>query len=662
MSMDHRTRRLVLLLGALVILGAFWMSVWNGMDRSALARVPILDEAHYLKRAVEIRDQGWFPDSMFIMSPLYSYLVAATGSGRLFDEHRIREGTPPHGIRLLQALLWAGTGFLLWRVGRDLFGPRWGWAPPFLWLGYGPAAVLAGQVLMEIPLVFAATYALALSGGHVGPKSPLGRALISGTMVGAAFLLRGTAIVLVVPVILGLMPERSWRIWRNGRSWLVRGIPVLLAVTLVTLPFVVLNSVRAQRLAPPATNGGLNLYIGNGPEADGFFRAPPGYDVETDPSGAKYLSDLLGRTIVDPLTVDRTWAGEARAAMAADPVRALGLWVRKIRLHLVGVEIPQVSAFNAWYRFVPLLRGLVVPWALLAAAGLAGGVLAWRRQPALGIWLGAALLLIAVQSLFFVVTRYRLILVPSLALGTVALMQEFVVRRGRKLAVAVAVCVLSVLAVWPWDLAETVRGFAAGGLVNEAVRWEHLASADASVNPAAAGRELEEAEILYRRSLALVDHEAGPWVGLGRVLWNRGERTEAMNLLAEGLNHVPEPLDLLRDLIGKLIRNGQLAEALPYLGAAIELAPRDAEILHNMVIALAGVGQLDEATAFARRLVDIHPDDPRGYLDLGIVLIQAGKSQEAADVFEEGLQKAPGHSGLKKYLDQARELPSAEEN
>ncbi len=657
MSMNQRTRRLVLLLGALIILGAFWISVWKGMDRSALAKVPILDEAHYLQRAVEIRDQGWFPDSMFIMSPLYSYLVAATGSGRIFDEHRVREGAPPHGIRWLQALLWAGTGFLLWRVGRDLFGPPWGWAPPLLWLGYGPAAVLAGQVLMEIPLVFAATYALAVSGGHVGPKSALGRGLISGAMVGAAFLLRGTAIVLVVPVMLGLMPRGSWRIWRNGRSWWMKGVPVLLAGTLVTLPFVVLNSVRAQRLAPPATNGGLNLFIGNGPEADGFFRAFPGYDVETDPSGARYLSDLLDRPILDPLAVDRTWAGEARTAMADNPVRTLGLWVRKIRLHLVGVEIPQVSAFNAWHRFVPQLRALIVPWALLAAAGLAGGVLAWRRQPALRIWMGAALLLIAVQSLFFVVTRYRVILVPPLALGSVALLRELVVRRGRALAVAVAVCILSVLAVWPWGLAETVRGFAAGGMVNEAVRWEHLASADASANPTEAGRDLEEAEILYRRSLALVDHEAGPWVGLGRVLWNRGDRNGSMNLLAEGLNHVPEPLDLLRDLIGKLLRNGQLADALPYLDAAIKLAPREAEILHNMVIAQAGVGHLEEAAAFARRFMAIHPDNPRAYLDLGIVLIQAGKHQEAAIVFEEGLQRAPGHPGLKKYLDQARELP-----
>ena len=91
------------------------------MDRSVLSRAPILDEAHYLEKAVEIREQGWWPDQPFTMSPLYSYLVAATGSGRVIDEHRLRAGTPPSGIRWLQAFLWTATAWIIWRVGNQAF-------------------------------------------------------------------------------------------------------------------------------------------------------------------------------------------------------------------------------------------------------------------------------------------------------------------------------------------------------------------------------------------------------------------------------------------------------------------------------------------------------------------------------------------------------------
>ncbi len=375
--MNRLLPRLILALAFLVLLGAFWATVWHGVDQSVLSRVPILDEAVYLQRAATITDQNWLPSDPFTMSPLYSYLVALTGSGRTLDEFRLRSDGPPRGIRWLQALLWFGTAWILWRVGRDLFGLRWAWGAPLLWLGYGPAAILATQVLMEIPLAFVATLALAVSGGHVGPASHRGRALLSGALVGAAFLFRGTAIVLLVPVVLALVPDRS------SRSWRAVALPVLATLILVVLPFTVFNSVRAGRPVPPALNGGVNLYLGNGPGASGFFRVIPGYDLEKDPSGTEYLSRAFGQTIPDAWTANRIWTAEARAAMLTDPVRVLGLWAQKIRLHLVGIEIPQISAFSAWPRQAPILRGLFVPWAFLAGAGLAGGVLAWRRYKAL---------------------------------------------------------------------------------------------------------------------------------------------------------------------------------------------------------------------------------------------------------------------------------------
>ena len=114
--MVGRTPRLAVIIVGLILLGAFWTTVWRGIDRSVLTRVPILDEAVYLQRGAELSQQDWLPDSPFILSPLYSYLVALTGSGRTLTESRLRSGDPPLPIRVVQALLWLAIAWLLWRV------------------------------------------------------------------------------------------------------------------------------------------------------------------------------------------------------------------------------------------------------------------------------------------------------------------------------------------------------------------------------------------------------------------------------------------------------------------------------------------------------------------------------------------------------------------
>lgn len=661
--MSQRARNLAMMSGALVLLVGFWITVWHGMDRSALSRVPILDEAHYLQRADQIRQQGWLPADPFTMSPLYSYLVALTGSGRAIGPDQVREGPPLFGIRILQALLWLGCAWVLWQVARDLLGARWGWGPPLLWLGYGPAAILAGQVLMEVPLAFVTALALAVSGGWVGTAGCRGRALLAGALVGAAMLLRGTAVVLVVPVLWAMVTSPACRRDMARRSWLAATLPAGLALMLVVVPFVVFNSLRAGQPAPPAMNGGVNLYIGNGPGADGFYRAFPGFDVEQDPSGAVYLSRRTGRAIADAWTADRVWAVEARQAIRSNPRGTLKLWGRKVWLHLVGMEIPQVSAFSAWRRQVPLLRALPVPWALLAIGGLAGGVLAWRQVPRLRPWLLAVVLLIAVQSLFFVVTRYRLILVPTLALATSVLARELWTRRGRPLGIALAAVVLASVVVWPWGLARQRARLQAGGLDNEAVRWEHLAAAagGAEADPAVAQEYLTEAETLYRRSRAVVGDQADSWRGLARILWTRGERDRAITLLSEGLARVTDTRAMRRDLIGMLMRQRRPAEAADQLSVALQAEPADMDLLENMVIAQAQSGRLAAATATAREMVSLHPGDPRGYLTLGKVLGQAGDLPAAAEAFNEGLRRLPRNVELKRNRDHVLDLMAAEQ-
>ncbi|MFT5234485.1 MAG: tetratricopeptide (TPR) repeat protein, partial [Candidatus Krumholzibacteriia bacterium] len=466
--------------------------------------------------------------------------------------------------------------------------------------------------------------------------------------VGAALLFRGTAVVLLVPVVFALRPDRSFGSFRAA-VW-----PAMVAMLIIILPFTVFNSMRAGRIAPPAMNGGVNLYIGNAPGATGFFEPILGFDAENDPSGAEYLSKKYGEKIIEPWAANQVWLQDGRQAILNDPLRTAGLWLRKVRLHFVAIEIPQISAVSTWQRQAPLLRALVVPWAFFAAAGLAGGILSWRRYPRLAPWLIAVLLLIAAQSLFFVVTRYRIILVPTLALASVAMLRELTRRQWRDfllLAIAVAL-------VWPWGLDGVRRNFKVGALENEAIRWEHTAKA---AEPAAADLDLAEAESLYRESIAIADHRVDSWQGLGRVLWLRNEQAAAIETLTEGMEKVKVKQGLRDDLIAMLVRQGRLGEALPHLELALQDAPDNADHLHNAAVAMSEAGRPIESVTMAQNLIIAHPTDSRGYFDLGVLYARSGLMAQARDVFAAGLRQVPNHPELMRNLARVEEALAAEE-
>jgi len=641
----NRWGRLVAAAVALVVAAA-WFVAWRDLDRTPLSRVPVLDEAHYLREGAAIAAGRLVPERPAVMSPLYPYLVAATGGGRVLDAHRVRIGPPPWGLRVVQFAMWLGTAWLLLREGRRLLPPGVCWLPALLWLLYRPGAVLAGSALMEVPLAFLATLgmSLAIAAGEdgAGVGGSRWRAAAAGVCLGLAALLRGTALLLLVPAL-----SVCGRGDRRGRR-----AAILAAALLAMSPFILSNTARLGRPAGPSLNAGINLYIGNGGEANGMYQSFRGLDVGEDPSGRRFLSERLGRELADEGAADRAWAAEAWRAVKERPLHTVGLWLRKLRLHLVAAEIPQISPDAAWAREAPVLRLFWVPYGLLAAGGLAGAALALRRDPRLRPWALGLLLIVVAQSPFFVVSRYRLVLVPGLALLTGAATAALLRRRGRSLAAAGAVVVAAALAVQPWGLGDGLARLAAAGDLNEAVRWSRLAEASwaAAAEDGPAGQLERRAEDLFRAAIARDPAHPEAWRGLAASLLRSGRDAEALACLREGMARAAPAVDVRRDFAALAVRQGDAAAAWPVLLDLLRGAPADPDLLHQAVVASSRTGRDDEAEALAGRLTEVAPDDPRGWLDLGVVLARAHRYPEARTVFDAGRRRLPDHAGLREQL------------
>lgn len=645
------------------LLAAFWAVFLPQAERSVFGRVPLLDEAYYLDRAAAAPD----PAEPHYMSPLYPRLIDLTGAATPAGQSRVLPAGRLRGLRALQIACWLGIVALLrWQAGRrlaPLVAPGWrrelvAWLPALLFALYRPGAVYAVSVLVDVPLAFLMTAFLVLATELALPKDApatsrrtpawtrLALPAALGVVIGLAGLLRGSALALLP---LGLA-SAAWPA-RPRRRAVGAAVAVALGAAVALAPAVIHNSRAAGRPVGPALNGGVNLYIGNGPEANGFYVAVVPGSWLLDPAGREFLAGRFDLPAVSLAQADSLWLDAAMASIREKPLRAGGLWLRKLWLHMQGWEIDQLTTLDGWTRSAPALRALPVPYALLSVAGLVG-LAAARRSSAGRWWAATFLVLLFVQSAFFVVSRYRLSLVPALALlaglAVARLLSEGAFSGRRPRAWLLAALPAALLAV-PWGLGDVRRDWRAMAAANEALRWAETGRAER--NDAALAR----AEALYRRALEGPTASPAPWLGLAMVLHERGDAAGAEQVLLRGLEPVTQDLDLHKQIIRLQLDGGRRDDAFPRVLAALREHPRDRDLLHWAAVLHEQAGQREPALAAAQALRRHHPDDPQAYVDLGVLLARAGDLPGAAAVFAEGLRRAPGHADLAANLAKARE-------
>ncbi len=639
--------RYTLIVPALVIclLAVWWAILLPRAERTVFARVPVLDEIYYLDRSVDPDpdDQGYF------VSPLYPRLIAWSGSAVSPAEDQPIPPARLRGIRLLQVACWLGTVLMLFLISRRVLAPPVVegralpfliWLPSLLFVLYRPAAIFTVTILLEIPLTFLVTLFLFLL---MSSRRSWLFPVLTGVVLGLAGLLRGTVLVLaVLPLVL---------IWTGaegrGRR-LVATLVLVLAVLLPLVPGSWHNSQRAQTLKGPTLNGGLNLYIGNGPQANGFYVEPMRGDRRRDPAGRGFLAQRLGLSSVTLDQADAIWTEEALAHMRQAPERVLGLWVKKFWLFLQGWDMDQLTPQEGWRRQVPLLNAHFLPYGTLMCLAMAGALATWRKMKPMGWWLAGLLLLVAAQSVFFVVGRYRLVLVPFLCLlagGGLAYLLARVPTDRRALVVWILGGALALLIVFPWGLQVVKERWRPLVLANEAQRWSVVGRAENS------RVDLEQAALLYEESVGHQPDSPGPWVGWAVTLEALDRRGEAREVLQGASLLVAQDLEIRRQLVGLLLADGLRSDALAQAQALLRKYPRDAETLHNTTVLLADFGNTKQALVTAGQLVEFHPADPRGYLDLGVLLARSGHREEAVEAFRRGLAVDPGHPGLQQNLE-----------
>ncbi|MGZ6971023.1 MAG: tetratricopeptide repeat protein, partial [Thermoanaerobaculia bacterium] len=386
----------------------------------------------------------------------------------------------------------------------------------------------------------------------------------------ATAFLAGTAAVVALPF---------------GRNLIVSGEPVLIS-----------------------SHGGLNFLVGNGPGANGVYRAIPGItpDIGGQSADTKRVAEAEEGRPLSTREISSHFAKKAWAWIRSEPGAAFALFATKVRYVLSGDEAPLNFSFP-WYRDRSLaLRLLFVGPGLLVPLAGAGFVLALfasagaarRALLVLAAFVPAYVLAVAT---FLVATRYRLPLLVALApLGgaAVARLPEAWRAKSARLGAAVAAAlVLAAVTLWPT------------GLWNGAADEEmHLVLWEIERGDAVAMRHAETAAREHPDP-ALV------WLRTGRSFESAGKSDDAITALSRSHEIDPDrpgAAALLSALLEKRglarVLTGDAAGARPDLEEAVRLDGANAPACVNLAVVLAGMGETNRARALARQALDLKPD------------------------------------------------------
>ena len=252
---------------------------------------PILDSRTQYKWAtILLNSHGIGNAEVLAKAPLYPYFLAF---------HQWLVGAGPPGLfsaHLAQLVLGAVTCGLTYLLGRRAFGEPAGIAAGLLAALYSPGIFRDGQLLDTALATFLATaFLLALLAAVDRPTS--GRWLGVGLLLGYLHLTRPNLLIFA-PVLAAA--TIFWFRRTHGASRVATMVGLLaLGIVLPILPITGRNYLVRGYVMPVSDTGGINLYTGNNPDADGY--SPPPGDEYADARTPR-APGSNGDTLADPGT------------------------------------------------------------------------------------------------------------------------------------------------------------------------------------------------------------------------------------------------------------------------------------------------------------------------------------------------------------------------
>jgi 4-amino-4-deoxy-L-arabinose transferase-like glycosyltransferase len=355
-------------------------------------------------------------------APLYAYFVAAVYWA--VDRSQVALG-------YVQAVLGALTCALTVVLARRLVSPLGGWVAGLLLACMGQFYFYDAFTLRDGPLALL-TVALALVLDTAVKRGKARDWAAAGAMLGLFTLAKETGPLLLLLTLAAL----GWA-WRHEPRRVLRaGGLLLIGFALVTAPAYARNRIVGAPTFKLSTRGPEVVVVGNAQGQDGV-----GWEVPVS-TMRRILMDSnfsLGKTLLLTLATHR-----------ADPLGFLALQWGKTEAFFNGYEEPNNANFYLHRANLPTLRLGFVGYGAVSALALLGLLLGLPRRRELAVAYGLLLALVASVVALYILGRFRVHVLPLLALFAALSVDWFwrALRGRRDMALVLAAVPLAGLFWW----------------------------------------------------------------------------------------------------------------------------------------------------------------------------------------------------------------------
>lgn len=588
--------------------------------------VPMWDEAVYDEMARSIsHGHGIGFAKAYFFGPLYPYYLglvyAVTGDNAgaaIFLQHVL-------------GLVLAGMTYAL---ARKWFGRAESLVAAAVLALSGVQVFFEGKLLMEVLVSTLLAGGLLLAAGL---RSDLRPARLAGA--GLLFSLAATGrptLLLVAP--LGLLPLLC-----APRPPLRRLCVNLVVYAVAVMAFPVATFVRneATEGAPVfmTSSGGYNFYAGN------TVNPNERVQLHTDQSwNAEATAEIAAGRDLNSAEVSRYWMARALAEIRQDPAGWVVRYLRKVDLFLGGQDVPQIESYTIESERRLVLRRFTLAPRLLTALALAGLLAMLPRRRDLALLYGAVAVITVTTALFFVTTRYRVMVLPYLGIFAgafvIAAMRAVRGRAWKSTGVLAAAGLAAVLFTAPSRHPVDRQAMLYGDLLHRGLQLTRV------------GRYDEAIEAYRQACLASPGDYEAP-LNLGVTYREKGDLPASLASLqaaAASPNNDPE---VPYQLGVTLYSMNRFEDAVSALTESLRMNPRRGTSLSYLGLVHAAEGHYAEARAELERGLELDPSQPLAWNNLGALLGLQGDRAGAKQSFQKALAVDDGFTPARFNLAKA---------
>lgn len=593
--------------------------------------------------------------------------------------------------RIVQMLLGVVNALLLYSLGKRLFGMLTGFFAGLMMALYWVFPYYEGLLTYPALAIFLLLCLFHCLHYWVQRRHPGWLAAV-GVLLGAFALLRPNGLLLLPLLLLWIFwLGRRWRttVYRLGLSLV---LPVLLC-SITLAPTFIRNYVVARDVVFISSYGGINLYVGNHPEASLVEPRIPelmtwagieNWSCFDYPAIVRGLAAQQGVESLRFSEANSFFYKEALRFIWDDPGRFMVNLFKKTLLFWGPVEITNdtVPAWDKYHsRVLHYLPGFPWIFALFIVGSLCwiwdgAGLRKEKSELELFLWLTVFVYCFSV-IIYFVAGRYRVPIIPLLILfaayglgRAAAFLSQGQLKKALLLTGAFLLATLLTHQKLPgyeasegtWFLRHALACRRSGQL-EEAAKYYELALKSDSHHAAASanlGRlfieegRWEEGMAMYRRGLELHPGHSILENNLGYEIYRQGQHVEAKEHFERAIQNNPR-LALARINLGHLLaEEGDLEGALRHYEEAQRLEPGDYTAAYNTARICFALGQITQAVVHYQRAVELNSNAADAWNNLGYCYAVQGAWEGAIFYYEKALKTQPTYTLAWNNLGNAR--------